>query len=267
MTNIAATPAGSTWSPATPDDLEGDAGYASTPSDYPVQGLFTRSDGELVKASAFDLTYREMVDGILESYPREQEVRYDREVTLEDLIAEVPASYVRFYDPCDHSQGDPKPWGAIFRAHVLRLVKGWKHDTALHRFLKAKPFLVTKLGFDDIPDQSTLWRAWEYRLDKVHDAVRAAAEVVVETAHDHDIPAPDPGFLPDPREDTDVTERTERNIATRHAKEIWQQAKPFVTDCFELMRGKNAQIPENAFWEQHAYMGMRQDMHANRGAE
>jgi putative transposase len=44
----------------------------------------------------------------------------------------------------------------MFRAHVLRLVKGWKHEQALHTYLKQKPFLTGEMGFDSIPDQSTL---------------------------------------------------------------------------------------------------------------
>ena len=36
--------------------------------------------------------------------------------------------------------------------------------------------------------------------------------------------------------------------------QVWQQAKPFVTDAFALDRGPNWQIHETAFWEQHAYM-------------
>ena len=46
---------------------------------------------------------------------------------------------------------------------------------------------------------------------------------------------------------------------------MWQQAKPFVTDAFALDRGRNWQIHENVFWEQHAYTGMREDMYARSG--
>lgn len=46
---------------------------------------------------------------------------------------------------------------------------------------------------------------------------------------------------------------------------MWQQTKPFVCDAFALSRGQNWQIHESAFWEQHAYMGMREDMYARSG--
>ncbi|ELY63598.1 transposase (ISH7), partial [Natrinema versiforme JCM 10478] len=76
-----------------------------------------------------------MVDGTLKTHPREQQVRHNRSVTLEDLVTEVPVSCLRFYDEYDHDQGRPKPWDAVFRAHILRCVKGWKNATALHRYL------------------------------------------------------------------------------------------------------------------------------------
>ncbi|AXR77226.1 transposase [Natrarchaeobaculum sulfurireducens] len=212
------------------------------------------------------MTFREMVDGALKSYPYEQQHRYDRDVSLEDLVAEVPACYLRFYDTYDHEQGSPKPWEAIFRAHVLRCVKGWKNATALYKYLKQKPFLCTQLGFEDIPDQSTLWRAWEDRLAEVQDAVRDAAEVVVDIARYHDIPAPDPDFLPDQPTGTVTKSKSKDTLAREKAREVWKGAKPIVEDCFELERGSNASIPEGAFWEQQAYLGMRVDMHPNDGA-
>ena len=55
------------------------------------------------------MTFREMVNGFLNTYPREQQVRHDRSVTLKDLVAKIPARYLRFYDTYDHTQGDPKP--------------------------------------------------------------------------------------------------------------------------------------------------------------
>ena len=48
------------------------ADYASTPADYEVDGVFSTNDGDLVEAYPVDLTFREMVNGALESYPREQ---------------------------------------------------------------------------------------------------------------------------------------------------------------------------------------------------
>lgn len=260
-------PTGSRWERLGPPRRLDSAGYESTPKDYEVEGLFGTNTGDLVEARSFDMTFREMVDGVLKTHPHKQQVRYDRNVSLEDLVAEVPACYLRFYDTYDHEQGDPKPWEAVFRAHVLRCVKGWKNATALWRYLKENPFLCTQLGFEDIPDQSTLWRAWEYRLEGVHDAVRDAAEVVVDIAQYHDIPAPEAEFLPNQPTDTITTSKSKDTLAREKAREVWKGAKPIVEDCFHLDRAGNASIPEGSFWEQQAYLGMRTDMHPNDGAQ
>jgi putative transposase len=82
---------------------------------------------------------------------------------VEDMIAAIPMAGYRLYDEYDHPEGNPKPFGAAVRAHILRCVKGWRHETALYRYLCEQPFVATKLGFDGIPDRSTLYRAWQYR--------------------------------------------------------------------------------------------------------
>jgi putative transposase len=63
----------------------------------------------------------------------------------------------------------------------------------------------------------------------------------------------------------EATDCPERQLLAQKTDEVWQQAKPFVTDAFKLDRGPNWEIHENAFWEQHAYMGMREDMYARSG--
>lgn len=259
-------PTGSRWERLDSPRRLDSADYESTPKDYEVEGIFTTNTGDLVEARSFDMTFKEMVDGVLRSYPYQQQIRYDRSATLEDLVSEVPACYLRFYDTYDHQQGDPKPWEAVFRAHVLRCVKGWKNATKLYRYLKQNPFLCTQLGFEDIPDQSTLWRAWEDRLGNVQEAVRDAAEIVVDIARYHDIPAPEPEFLPDQPTGMVTKSKSKDTLAREKAREVWKGAKPIVEDCFHLDRGDNASIPEGAFWEQQAYLGMRSDLHPNDGA-
>lgn len=123
------------------------------------------------------------------------------------------------------------------------------------------------MGFDGIPNQSTLYRAWDDRLEDVHDGVRDAAKVVVDIARYHDIPAPEPEFLPDQPTETVTRSKSKDTLAREKAREVWKGAKPIVEDCFHLDRGDNASIPEGAFWEQQSYLGMRTDMHPNDGAQ
>jgi len=109
VSQTARPPANSRWKWLGPTKNIESASYESTPRDYPVDGLYGSDDGTLVRAASFDMTFREMVDGALKTYPREQQVRHNRSVTLEDLVTEVPVSYLRFYDEYDHNQGHPKP--------------------------------------------------------------------------------------------------------------------------------------------------------------
>ena len=159
---------------------------------------------------------------------------------------------------------------ALIRTHVLRLVKGWKNETAVVTYFRERIGLAEAYGYDSIEDvsQSKLWRAWNKRYSEtLKQAIEYTAEMLVETARFYGLPAPDDVFRPSEHTQPNASERTERELISKHTKEVWQQAKPFVEDSFYLHRGENAQIPEGAWWEQHTYMGMRSDMFAESGAD
>lgn len=158
----------------------------------------------------------------------------------------------------------------LFRTHVLRLVKGWKHESTVVRYLEHHPELIDAYGYDSPDDlqQSKLWRAWNKRYsDTLKTAIEETADILVTTARRKGVPAPDDIFRPSLDTKERVSERTERELISKHTKEVWQQAKPFIEDSFYLHRGENTQIPENAWWEQHTYLGMRKDMFAESGAD
>lgn len=162
------------------------------------------------------------------------------------------------------------PW---LKAHILREAMGWK-ETRLARYFEENPLMATEYGFfkrtdfggirPTPPNQPRLWELWHESFpDTTKDYCRLVAKELVSLARDNGIPAPDAVFQP---EETDATsERSEIRLIAEKTEEVWRQAKPFVTDCFSLKRGQNWQIHENAFWEQHTYMGMREDMYARGG--
>jgi putative transposase len=94
--------------------------------------------------------------------------------------------------------------------------------------------------------------------------VREYADGIVTTAHACDVSLPE-RIDTDEEDDPESDDCPERQLLAQKTDEVWQQAKPFVTDAFALSRGQNWQIHENAFWEQHADMGMREDMYARSG--
>jgi len=256
---------GDSWRRLRPEDVNTEPDRITVPG-VQETGTYTNDDGEIV---FFGIGHFAFTDEVRAACLSEIEDN-DRFTSVEDLIAAIPMEGYRLYDDYNHLEGNPKPFGAAVRAHILRCVKGWRHETALYRYFCEQPVVATQLGFDGIPDQSTLYRAWHKRFsDKVREDIHDAAEIVVEYARDHGLPVPDEAFTPpEVEEDADsITTQSKRELTRETATEVWQQAKPFVTDCFELDRAENTTIPETAFWEQHAFMGMREDMCANSGAK
>lgn len=190
---------------------------------------------------------------------------------VEEAICHVPLDPWQFgYDITDwHSKREPQ---ALLRAHLLRIVKGWGGETALIDYLDDEPSLVSELGFENgRASKSTLWRVWnESRLSEDHkQVIRTIGQVLVNVAREHDIAAPDEVFHPDPSVDTpgnvaqdDLTVR-DRTIA--NTRGVWSQAKPMLTDNYDIPRGANTEIHENAFLEAHAFIGSRAEMYAEDG--
>ena len=180
---------------------------------------------------------------------------------VEEAICYVELTPSKFrYNVADwHFKQPPAP---LLKAHLLRIVKGWGGKTALHDYLDDNPELIVELGFEDgLASKTTLWRVWnEDRLSDEHkQVVRTIGQVLVDVAPEHDVPASDEVFHPDPSVDTpggiEQDDSTVRDRTIAKTREIWQQAKPMVTENYELPRGKNTEVHDNAFLEAHAFIG------------
>ncbi|MFC4541683.1 transposase [Halosolutus amylolyticus] len=190
---------------------------------------------------------------------------------VEEAICFVELAPPKFgYDVADWHFKQPP--ASLLKAHLLRIVKGWGGETALHNYLDDNPELVAELGFEDgLASKTTLWRVWnEDRLSDEHkQVVRTIGQVLVDVAREHDVPAPDEVFHPDPSVDTpDGVEQDDSTVRDRtiaKTREIWQQAKPMATENYELPRGKNTEVHDNAFLEAHAFIGSREEMYAENG--
>jgi hypothetical protein len=184
---------------------------------------------------------------------------------IETLVCHLPIEHLTFaaHDSLAPYSG-PYPLTRLVRAFIIKEINGWD-ETALHDHLQANPSLRRRLGFESLPNQSTFWRGWNHRCSKkLRDAVAECADKIVTTARACDVSLPErieAGRTDKP----EATDCPERQLLAQKTDEVWQQAKPFVTDAFKLDRGPNWEIHENAFWEQHAYMGMREDMYARSG--
>lgn len=190
---------------------------------------------------------------------------------VEEAICHVPLSPDNVgYDVTDWHYNQPAE--PLLRAHLLRIVKGWSGETALKDYLDDNHELVGELGFTDgTPSKTTLWRVWnKARLSDEHkQVVRTIGQVLVNVAREHGIPAPDEVFHPDPSVDApeavDQDDPTVRDRTITKTREVWQQAKPLITENYTLDRSENAEVHENAFWEAHAFIGSRAEMYAENG--
>src|SRR5699024_144393 len=191
--------------------------------------------------------------------------RWESYRDIEMLICHLPIDHLTFaaHDASAPYAG-PYPMAVHVRAGLLKEFNGWD-EIALHDHLRTNPSLRQDLGFETLPNQSTFWRAWNERFSaELRDAVQECADAIVVAARACDVSLPERIDTGD-EDKPDSVDCPERQLLAQKTDEVWQQAKPFVTDAFALDRGQNWQIHENAFWEQHAYMGMRGDMYARSG--
>jgi putative transposase len=191
--------------------------------------------------------------------------RWEGYADTETLICHLPIDHLTFaaHDASAPYAG-PYPMAVHVRAGLLTEINSWD-ETALYDYLRAHPSLRQNLGFEMLPNQSTFWRAWNERFsEELRDAVQECADAIVRAARACGVPLPD-RIGTDRADESGANDLPEHQLVAGKTDEVWQQAKPFVTDAFALDRGPNWQIHENAFWEQHAYMGMREDMYARSG--
>ncbi len=88
---------------------------------------------------------------------------HDTHESVEQFVCHLPFAYVDFR-PYDR-YGGPTRYGIpqLVRPFLLKELHGWTHEAAFTSYLKQRPALCRQLGFETIPDQSTLWRTWHRR--------------------------------------------------------------------------------------------------------
>lgn len=149
------------------------------------------------------------------------------------------------------------PFRPLIRAHLWRLANNWPSQPRLHRALKANRVFLAAIGFERVPDQSTLWRAWIKRFTPgLRSAIEAAAAALADV---YPFPGP-PGTHNEASREGDgrltvpVDDETEPII---------EQAQRLVYPELDLDRHHNTAIPDRAFWAFQAYMGTHEDLCAN----
>jgi hypothetical protein len=172
------------------------------------------------------------------------------------FICWCPLHYLDFepYDahPAWHAQS--KPIVPMVRALMLMDLHGWNHETAFAQYLEEHPDRVEALGFEQRPDQATLWRARHERFrDELLDAIETCATNIRLLAGENRVTVPSrktdrtaESDVPRPGKQSDDDEPTQREIIQR-ADELTDQAQQRIFPAFTFDRAQQASIPEHAF--------------------
>lgn len=154
----------------------------------------------------------------------------------------------------------------LFRVFLLKELHGWTHETALVEYLQQSPEINKQLGFDSVPDQSTLWRTWDERFTTdLRETIQTAARTVLLKATDAGVSVP---RKPErPVQDTADESSPDNQTILARSEEFAIQVSRDVYPVFSLDRGEGCEIHENAFWDLQTYLGLRDGLAVNEGAQ
>ena len=188
--------------------------------------------------------------------------------SVEGFVCQYPLSYAEFSPHDQYSSSTRYEMSQLFRAFLLKEIHGWGHETALVEYLRQHSETRRSLGFDSVPDQSTLWRSWNKRFSAdLRETVERMARTLLINAQNAGIAVPrDPErklqYHDDESEATDPDDQT----VLEEAAKISDHVSRVVFPAFSLDRGEGCEIHENAYWDLQTYLGLRENLAANEGA-
>lgn len=132
----------------------------------------------------------------LDAYPRhvrDRTIVYlgdsDDDPPIADLLAALPVSAeLDAHDDCA-GWHHTTPRSALVRALLYNHAHGWQNDCCLHRALRHDPYLLGRLGFNTVPDQSTLWRVQHNQFSS--DLLATLEDATVDVVERTPVDAPD----------------------------------------------------------------------------
>ena len=156
----------------------------------------------------------------------------------------------------------------LFRIFILKELHGWSHETALVRYLIHRPELCEQLGFETVPDQSTLWRSWHERFTAdLRETVETAARTILIKAQNSGFGVPREPERKLQYQDEGAGEGDpDDQTVLKQAEAISDHISRIVFPAFSLDRGEGCEIHENAYWGLQTYLGLRENLAVNEGA-
>ncbi|GAB3329303.1 hypothetical protein GCM10027355_35450 [Haloplanus salinarum] len=188
--------------------------------------------------------------------------------SVEEFVCALPLAYFRFSIHDRYAGSTRYRMDILFRVFVLKELHGWEHETALVGYFGTRPELCEQLGFETIPDQSTLWRSWHERFTTdLRETVVTAARTILVKAQNAGVETPRepartlryPGSESGESNPDDQTTLEQAEKITDHVSRV-------VFPAFSLDRGDGCEIHENAYWDLQTYLGLRERLAANEGA-
>jgi IS4 transposase len=191
---------------------------------------------------------------------------HDYHNSVDEFIYDLPLQYVDFTNHDRYSRSTTYSMGTLVRSFLLKEVHGWEHESALVAYLERYPNVRQKLGFETVPDQSTLWRTWHRRFPTtLQETIQKGARAILIKAEDEGVSIPrkpSRQFRSDNSDDENLTDQ----LVLDRAEETATHVSQIVYPAFSLDRGESCEIHEHAFWDLQTYLGLRENLAANEGA-
>ncbi len=187
--------------------------------------------------------------------------------SVDDLVCELPLQYVNF-DVHDRYSGSTKfGMSLLFRVFLLKEVHGWEHETALLEYLAQQPSTQHQLGFETLPNQSTLWRTWHYRFPTdLRETITESARTILKQADRRNVETPRTPAQSSSYHVVDNENDFGRQTLLDSADKLTDDLVRVVYPAFSLGRNSHCEIHANAFWDLQTYLGLRENLAANEGA-
>ena len=178
--------------------------------------------------------------------------------SVEGFVCVLPLAYFQFSAHDRYEGPTCYQMDTLFRVFVLKELHGWEHETALVGYLGTRPELCEQLGFETIPDQSTLWRSWHERFTPdLRETVETAARTILIKAQNAGVEVPrEPArklrYHGNESDESDPDDQT----TLEQAEKVTDHINRIVFPAFSLDRGESCEIHENAYWELQTYLAV-----------
>lgn len=145
---------------------------------------------------------------------------------------------------------------------------GWDHETALVEYLRQHSETRRSLGFDSVPDQSTLWRSWNKRFSSdLRETVERIARTILINAQNAGVAVPrDPERNLQYYDDESGESDPDGKTVLEETAKVTDHVSRVVFPAFSLDRNNGCEIHENAYWDLQTHLGLRERLAANEGA-